>query len=119
MLGALLRITGLASKFLVAHFARKLVPIDLGRFQRAARQGLFHAALIELLLYSARTVATRSAATDEGVGKAAVLLQAFFGQVVERDGDFVVLETLVLELAFKLAATMLAAGQRADREVAR
>ena len=119
LLGALLRIVGLTSKFLTPRVAREFVPIDLGRLQRAAHQRLFHAALFEFLLYTARAVAARGAATDEGVGIASILLQAFIDQVIERDGNIVVLEALERELALQLAATVFAPCERADREVAR
>ena len=114
-----MRIARLASKFLAPGVARKFVPIDLGRIQCTAHQGLFYAALLEFLLDAARTVAARGAATNKGVGIAAVLLQAFVGQLVERGRNVILLESLVRELTFELAATVLAAGQRADRKVAR
>lgn len=117
--GTLLRISGLASKFLAAYLARKFVPIDLGRFQCAKRQGLFNTTLLEFLLYTARSVAAPGATANEAVGIAAILLQAFIGQVVERGGNIVVLESLGAEFPFQLTATMFAAGQRADRKVAR
>ena len=119
LLGALVRIAGLTSKFLAPGVARKVVPIDLGRIQCTAHQGLFYATLPEFLLDAAWTVAARCAATDEGVGIAAVLLQALVGQLVERGRNVALLESLVRELAFQLAATVFATGQRADREVAR
>ena len=117
--GTLLRVSGLASKFLAAHLARKFVPIDLSRFQCAKRQGLFNTTLFEFLLNTTRPVAARGATANEAVGIAAVLLQAFIGQVVERGGNIVVLESLGAQFAFQLAAAMFAAGQRADRKVAR
>ena len=114
-----MRIARLASKFLAPGVARKFVPIDLGRSQCTAHQGLFYATLLEFLLNTARTVTARCTATNKGVGIAAVLLQAFVGQLVECGRNVVLLESLVRELTFQLAATVLAAGQRADRKVAR